>query len=115
VPLTDAFEGRLGGPLVEMAQLVGELIAVQQAPIEYTLDHGEGRLRIGSDVSADVTPYRGPTGEVTSLHESVFSTIRGSPAWISKAAHFRVTLPAHGFEWQFEGRNAIQGTFRFEA
>jgi hypothetical protein len=112
--LVDAFQGRLGGPLAEMAELVGELIAVQQVPIQYTLTEGDGSLRIGAEVSADVTPYRGPSGEVTTLHESIFSTIPGSPAWVGKASDFRVDLPEHGFQWHIEGRNAIQGTFRFE-
>jgi hypothetical protein len=111
--LEDAFRGRLGGPLADLAQLVGEVVAIQQVPIEYTLEEGEGVLRIGTTVSAQVSPYRGPSGATTTLNESIFSTIPGSPAWVAKAEHFRVDLPEHGFEWAFEGRNAIQGEFRF--
>jgi hypothetical protein len=53
-------------------------------------------------------PYRGPDGGVTTLRDSIFSTVPGSPAWVSKATVNRVNLPMLGLEWQFEGRNAIQ-------
>lgn len=34
-------------------------------------------------------PCRGPTGEVTTLNESVFTTIPGAPAWVAKASVYK--------------------------
>ena len=53
-------------------------------------------------------PYKGPDGSQTTLLNSIFSTVPGSPAYVGVADHFRVDLPEHGMEWSFEGRNAIQ-------
>ena len=59
-------------------------------------------------------PYRSPTGDVTTLRDSIFSTVPGSPAWVSKASRNRVNLPQYGMSWEYEGRNAIQADWRME-
>jgi hypothetical protein len=75
-----AFTGQLGGPLADLAQLIGEVIAVEQVPIGFEVVDGKGTLKIGSVVDSEMAPYTGPTGAVTTLNESVFSTIPGSPS-----------------------------------
>lgn len=106
-----AYSGKLGGPLADLAGLVGEIKGVETAKIEHGIHDGAGKLRIEGVVEAEVEPYRGPDGTVTTLRDSVFSTVPGSPAWVSKAKYHRVTLPKYGYEWDFEGRNAIQADY----
>jgi len=65
-------------------------------------------------VEAQMEPYRGPDGSVTTLQNSVFSTVPGSPAFIAKASTNRVTLPSYGMAWEYDGRNAIQSDWRIE-
>ena len=48
-------------------------------------------------------PYRSPLGDVTTLRDSIFSTVPGSPAWVSKATRHRVNLPQYGMSWEYEG------------
>jgi len=110
-----AFRGEKGGPLADLAQLVGEEIAARRAPITYTIQGGKGTLKIGDSVAADMEPYRGPSGEVTTLVESIFSTIPGSPAYVSKASRFKMVQPEIGIDLDLAGHNAIQGEFRLEA
>ena len=45
--MLNAWTGRLGGPLADMAKLVGEVVAVERVPIGFDVEAGEGRLRIG--------------------------------------------------------------------
>jgi hypothetical protein len=113
--LTDVFTGRLGGPPAELAQLFGEVLGVLQVPIDYAIEQGQGVVRVGDRVSTSMTPYRSAYGKTTTLHDSIFSSIPGSPAWGAKASELDVRLPEHGLEWRVEGGNAIQGMFRFEA
>jgi hypothetical protein len=54
-------------------------------------------------------------GNITTLRDTIFSTIPGSPAYVAKASHHRVNIPEHGMQWSFQNRNAIQGDFRFVA
>ena len=113
--LVSAFAGKLGGPLADVAQLVGEVLAVERAPISFEEKEGKGTLRVGDLAEAVMEPYRGPTGQVTTLNESVFTTIPGAPAWVSKASTFRRQGASFGLkDVVLEGHNAIQGKFRFE-
>ena len=113
--LLRAFRGELGGPLADLARMVGEVVDVGRAPITFTVTEGKGTLRIGDTVHAEMEPYRGPTGEPTRLVESIFSTIPGSPAYVAKAERFRMKSPELGLDVDLRGHNAIQGRFRFEA
>ena len=113
--LVDVFTGKKGGPLAELAQLVGELVEVSPAPIIFEVKEGKGRYSVGRVIEADMEPYRGPTGEVTQLVESIFSTIPGSPAYVAKAQTFKMKNPTLGHDIDLQGQNAIQGLFRFES
>ena len=110
-----AFTGKLGGPLADLARLIGEVKAVVRAPISHEIVEGRGTITIGGGtVHAEMEPYRGPDGTETTLRDSVFSTVPGSPAWVGKASHFKVDIPEQGFTWEFEGRNAIQADWHLD-
>lgn len=109
--LLDAYTGKLGGPLADLAQLVGEVIGVERIPIAHKVRGGSGELTAGTYIHATMEPYRGTTGDVTTLRDSIFSTIPGSPAYVGKAAVHDVDIPKYGIKWSFKGRNAIQGDY----
>jgi hypothetical protein len=114
--ILSAFTGALGGPLADIAQLVGEVVAVERQPISFDVVDGKGTLRIGSVVDSVMAPYLGPNGDVTTLNESVFSTIPGSPAYVAKASHYSRNSSQYGLkDVELKEHNAIQGTFRFES
>jgi hypothetical protein len=118
--LLNVFTGKLGGPMADLAQLIGEVVAVERASITFTVEEGKGSLRIGSGmtpvVEADMASYMGATEKPTTLQETVFSTIPGSPAYVSKAATYRRNSSAYGLrDIDLENHNAIQGHFHFEA
>jgi hypothetical protein len=109
--LQDAYFGKLGGPLADLAQLVGEVIAVERVPISHQVRGGAGTLKVGDLIDAEMEPYRGPDGGVTTLRDSIFSTIPGSPAYVARATKHNVNIPKHKMAWSFENRNAIQGDY----
>ncbi len=118
--LLKVFTGELGGPLADFAQLIGEVVAVERAPITFTVEEGKGSLRIGSGmnpvVEADMASYMGATEKPTTLQETMFSTIPGSPAYVSKATKYRRNSQQYGLDnINLENNNAIQGHFKFEA
>jgi len=112
--LLKLFRGELGGPVAELAKLVGEEVAVRRAPISFTVVEGKGKLKIGEAVSADMEPYRGPNGEPTRLVDSIFSTIPGSPAYVAKASRFHLHQPEIGVKLDITNHNAIQGLFEMQ-
>lgn len=107
-----AYQGKLGGPLADLAGLVGEWLDVRRAPITHATRHGKGTLRIDGFVHAEMEPFRAPDGTtITTLRDSLFSTVPGSPAYVARAHTHRVDLPNYGMQWSFEGRNAIQSDY----
>jgi hypothetical protein len=112
--LVGVFSGRFGGPLADFAQLIGTVKGVESVPISHQVSGGTGTLRIPGIVEAEMAPYRGPDGSVTTLRDSIFSTVPGSPAWVSRATRHRVNLPQYGMSWEYEGSNAIQADWTME-
>jgi hypothetical protein len=114
--LLNAWSGKLGGPLADMAKLIGEVVAVQRAPITFELHEGAGTLVIGGVAEAVMVPYKDSGGRVTTLRDSIFSNIPGSPAYVSKASRYKRTTKSLGLrDVDLQNHNAIQGKFRFVA
>jgi len=114
--LLNVWTGKLGGPVADLAKLVGEVVTVQRAQITFKVSEGEGTLKIGDVVDTTMSPYKGATGNLTTLNESVFSTIPGSPAYVSKATKYRRKTKQYGLaDVDLQNSNAIQGAFLFQA
>jgi hypothetical protein len=118
--LLQVWTGKLGGPVADVAQLIGEVVAVERVPITFTVEQGKGTLRIGAGltpiVEADMVSYTGATGHPTTLVDTVFSTIPGAPAYVSKAATYRRRAAQYGLhDIDLQNHNAIQGHFSFVA
>jgi len=112
--MLDAFGGKLGGPLADLAGLVGEIVAVERAPISHTIVDGAGTLTVGDKVDCAMHPYRGPDGSITTLNNSVFSTVPGAPAYVAVADHQRINVPEHGYQWELKDKNAIQSDWKID-
>ena len=113
--LVDVFTGKRGGPMKDLAGLYGEILAVEKVPIMFGVTEGKGRLQIGATVDAEMEPFKGATGQITTLVDTAFSTIPGAPAYVSKASRYRAKDQRLGFDIDLQGHNAIQGKFHFKA
>lgn len=112
--LLKVFTGQLGGPIADVAGLVGEVVAVERVPISTTIEQGKGKLKIGDLMESELEPFQGATGKSTTLSETVFSTIPGSPAYVSKASHYKRNTAQYGINnVDITGHNAVQGDFHF--
>lgn len=114
--ILSVWSGKLGGPVADLAGLIGEVVAVESVPITFTVEGGQGTVRIGQVAEATMAPFAGATGLPTTLAETAFSTIPGSPAYASKASHYRRVGSPYGIaDVNLSGHNAVQGEFRFVA
>ena len=111
--LLNVWTGKLGGPVADLAKLVGEVAAVEQAPIIFEVKGVNGTLKVGTAIAAELAPFLGATGKPTALHDTVFTTIPGSPAFVGKASTYFVRAPQ--FDIDLHGHNAVSGSFRFQA
>ena len=112
--IVGAIAGEYGGPLADLFQLVGKVEAVKTAPIRHDVEDGHGVLEIPGVLEAEMDPYRNSDGRMTTLRDSIFSTVPGSPAYVSKQSRYRVNLPEYGMVWEYKNSNAVQADYRME-
>ncbi len=112
--IVGAIAGEYGGPLADLFQLVGKVEAVKTAPIRHDVEDGHGVLEIPGVLEAEMEPYRNSDGRMTTLRDSIFSTVPGSPAYVSKQSRYRVNLPEFGMVWEYKNSNAVQADYRME-
>jgi hypothetical protein len=110
-----AYTGQLGGPLAELAKLVGEVVSIQRVPITFAVNEGRGTLKIADVSSAELEPYKAADGSTTVLANTIFSTVPGAPVFVGKATSYRSKHPALGHDIDLSGHNALQSTFVFDA
>lgn len=113
--LLRVYTGQAGGPVAELAKLIGEVASVERAPIKFTVNEGEGELAIGANFYAELQPYRGRTGGLTTLSDTVFSTVPGAPVFVGKAPTYRSSNADLGIDLKLSNHNALQSTFVFDA
>jgi hypothetical protein len=65
--ILDAWIGKLGGPLADLAGLIGERVGVYSAPIEHRVENGKGTLRVGEALYSEMAPYTDAAGRPTKL------------------------------------------------
>jgi hypothetical protein len=109
------YTGEKGGPVADMAQLIGEVVAVERTPITFGIVEGKGQLKIGTSLDAEINPLEGPTGRRTTLHDAALSVIEGAPYYVGKADHLKASHPALDLNLEIHGKSAVQGQFAFEA
>jgi hypothetical protein len=83
-------------------------------PIAFEVHQGKGSFRVGDVGSAELEPYLGPDGSTTTLTNSIFSTVPGSPAYVGKATSYKAKNAKLGIDLNLSGHNAIQSSFRFD-
>ena len=63
---------------------------------------------------AELVAYKGATGKESALHDTIFSTVPGAPAFVGKATKYRANVPALNINIDIKDHNAISSLFRFE-
>ncbi len=112
--ILSVWSGKAGGPVADLVQLVGEVVSTERVPIQFDVKSGAGTLKIGEVGFAEMETYKSATGETTTLTNSIFSTVPGSPAYVSKASIYKAKNEAAGVDQDLTGHNAIQSDFVFD-
>jgi hypothetical protein len=107
-----AFSGKLGGPLQELGDLLGELIGVERAAIDLRREGRLTTLTVDGRIRVEGTTREGPAGAMT-LNDGKLTRVLGSPAEIGESGHFRVALAAHKMDIDVRGRSTMSGRFSY--
>ncbi len=113
--LLAVYTGKKGGPVADLAKLVGEVVSVEKVPIAFEVHGGRGTIKIGTAGYAELEPYKSATGATTTLADTIFSTVPGAPVFVGKSPHYRAHNAKLGIDVDLKGRNALQSTFVFSS
>lgn len=105
--LVDAFQGRLGGPLGELACLSGDQIGFYQVPINYRVDDNRSSVTVPEMVRVVASGRRIPEGHPAG------SAAPWRRFWLGKGSEVTVGVPEFGMEFALTGARAERGRFRF--
>lgn len=111
--LVKVWTGEAGGPVADLAQVIGEVLELRRVPMSFGVTDGEGRFTAGDIVELDMEALVGATGRI-GLTNSAFSSIPEAPTFVGRSRTLRMTEPAHGFDFTFSGQSALQGPFLYE-
>lgn len=103
-----AFTGQLGGPLADLASLIGEVVTTQRVLIEYDVDKGSGSFRTGDVVSGQIEAHRNPEGLPTTMSDFALAPL-GSKLYAGMPTEFALDADDIGF--RFEPKSATQFEF----
>ena len=109
------YTGKLGGPVAELAKLIGEVVSVEKVPIQFDVHGGKGTLKVGNAGYAELEPYQSAAGHTTTLTDTVFSTVPGAPVFVGKSPRYRSKVEKLGINLDMSGHNALQSTFVFNS
>ena len=114
--LLGVYTGQKGGPVAELAKLVGKVVSVQKVPITFEVSGGNGTIKVGDAGYAELEPFKSASGATTTLADTVFSTVPGAPVFVGKAKQYWTKNHAGmGKDVSLKGHNALQSTFVFDA
>lgn len=111
--LLGVYTGKLGGPVADLVQLIGEVVSVEKVPITFTVQGGKGTIKLGDAGYAELEPFTNATGATTTLTDTVFSTVPGAPVFVGKSPAYRAKNAKLGIDVDLKGHNALQSTFLF--
>ena len=112
--LLNVFTGKLGGPIADVAKLIGEVVGVERVPITFIAQNGKGSLKIGDAADAEMEPYVTADGTIATLSNTLFSGAPGAPALLGSSPRYRAKHASVGIDVDLSGHSAVECSFVFE-
>ena len=110
--LAGVFSGQMGGPMAALAPLIGEVLGIEQKPIDFKDAGRKHHLKIGGDIEIEVEDFV-PEG----MSEPTKLVGVGHPAnsTLTIARPTQSRIKAFGMEFQNGGKSAFSAPYRWSA
>ncbi|MDQ2910260.1 MAG: DUF1326 domain-containing protein [Actinomycetota bacterium] len=106
------FSGQKGGPMEDIAPLIGEMLGIERAPIEYSEEGTRHHAKIGDDIEIVVEDFMpeaiGEVSRVTNVAHPANTTLSVAQATTSRIKGF-------GLDISNEGKNGHSAPFSWAA
>ena len=110
--LSGVFAGQMGGPMAAVAPLIGQVLGIEQQPIEYKDDGHRHNLKVGNDIAIEVQDYI-PAG--MSEPTKLVGVGHFSNSTLTVARPTQSKIKAFGMEFHNSGKSAFSAPYRWSA
>jgi hypothetical protein len=111
--LTQIFSGQAGGHLAGLAALIGEVLGVKAAPIQYRSEGNRRSLRLVDIADAEIDGFPGQDGGDVTIGNHPFTAVPGFPAVVAKSKQLRFS--DHGLKWEVSNKNGFFSPFAYQS
>ena len=110
--ITQMYTGKLGGHLAVVASLVGEVVSVKQAPIEYSVNGKTRSLKVGDGIGESVVEeVEGADGGPVLVSNPPLAIAPGNDITISNTV--KVSYNDNGISHSHEGTVSLASNFAY--
>lgn len=106
--LTPVFAGQAGGPMANIAPLIGQVLGVEQLAIDYHDAGGRHSVKIGGEIAIEVEDYV-PPGATEATRLAGVAHPSNSTITIARPTSSRIK--AFGMEFKNAGKSAFSAPF----
>jgi hypothetical protein len=111
--LAKIFSGQEGGHLAALGPLIGEVLGVNAAPIEYQAEGTRRSVRIGHIAEMEIEGIVGQEGRPVEVCNLPFTVVPDVPMVAAKSTRCR--YEDHGFSLEISDRSAYYSPFAYQA
>jgi hypothetical protein len=111
--LAQIFSGQAGGHLAGLTPLIGEVLGVKTAPIEYRSEGKRRSLRLGDFADAEIEGLSGQDGGDVTVANPPFAAVPGVPLVVAKSKQMRFS--DHGLRWEVSNKNGYFSSFVYQS
>jgi hypothetical protein len=111
--LTQIFSGQAGGHLAGLAPLIGEVLGVKAAPIEYRSEGKRRSMRLGDVADAEIEGLAGQDGGDVTVAGAPFAAVPGVSFVVAKSKQMRFS--DYGLQWEVSNKNGFFSPFAYQS
>ena len=111
--LTHIFSGQAGGHLAALVPLIGEVLGVKAAVIEYLSEGKRRTLRVGDVADAEIESLPGQDGSDVTVANVPFAAVPGVPLVVAKSKQMRFS--DYGLKWEVSNKNGYFAPFAYQS
>lgn len=111
--LSQIFSGQAAGHLAGLAPLIGEVLGVKAAPIQYRSEGNRRSLRLGDIADAEIDGLPGQDGGDVTIANHPFTAVPGFPAVVAKSKQMRFS--DYGLKWEVSNKNGFFSPFAYQS
>ena len=109
--LTQIFSGQAGGHLAGLVPLIGEVLGVKAAAMEYRSEGKRRSMRLGDFADAEIEGLSGQDGGDVTITSHPFAPVPGFAAVVAKSKQMRFN--DHGLKWEVSNKNGFFSPFAY--